>query len=73
MNFYLDVVNVIIKVFKWMNVLLEKCLSLLWGFRRFSYVFCVVFVNEVFVLVFLIYYCKDVEFFDFWMSSMKDF
>lgn len=72
MTLHSDVLNVIIKVLKQINISLKKCLLILWESRRVNHALCVVPVNEAFVTALSEHYGKDAESFDFWISSMKD-
>ena len=72
MTLHLDVVCVILSILKWMNVPLEKCLSLLWGCRRLNHALCVLPINEAFIMALSERYGRDAESLDFWISSVKD-
>ncbi|KNA25484.1 hypothetical protein SOVF_006490 [Spinacia oleracea] len=67
-----DALNVIIKVFKQMNVSFEKCLLLLWESRRVNHALCVVPINETLITALSKNYGKEAESLDFWISSLKD-
>lgn len=72
MSLHSDVVNVIIKLFKQMNVPLKKCLLVLWESRRVNHALCAVPVNEAFIKALSEHYVEDAESLDFWISSLKD-
>ncbi|XP_021774969.1 separase-like isoform X2 [Chenopodium quinoa] len=66
------VLSVIMKVFKQLNVPLEKCLSLLWESRRVNHALCAVPINEAFIEALSKHYGKEAESLEFWISCFKD-
>ncbi|KAK9665217.1 hypothetical protein RND81_14G098400 [Saponaria officinalis] len=67
-----DVLHVILKVLKKMDVSLEKCLALLWEARRVNHALCVIPVNEAFIVALSNLYGKEAESFEIWVNCVKD-
>ncbi|KAA8545541.1 hypothetical protein F0562_020325 [Nyssa sinensis] len=66
-----DIYELMIRLFKWKNVPLEKCLAMLWEYRRLCHALCASPVNEAF-LVTLSQHCGELsKSIDFWISCMK--
>ncbi|XP_059648132.1 separase [Cornus florida] len=70
-EFHSDIYELIIRLFKWKNVPLEKCLATLWEYRRLGHALCASPVNEAFILI-LSQHCGELsKSIDFWISCMK--
>ncbi|KAL9237436.1 hypothetical protein vseg_011984 [Gypsophila vaccaria] len=67
-----DVLNVILKVLKQMDVPLNKCLALLWESRRVNHALCVMPLNEALVVALSNLYGKEAESFQIWVDCLKD-
>ncbi|CAK9151202.1 unnamed protein product, partial [Ilex paraguariensis] len=71
MNFHPEVFEILIRLFKWKGVPLEKCLAMLWEYRRLGHALCASSVNESFITT-LSRHCGELsQSIDFWISCMK--
>lgn len=72
MEFHNVLYKLIIRFFKWKNVPLEKCLSILWESRRLSHALCLSPVNEAFLMN-LAEQCGEIsKSIDFWICCLKE-
>ncbi|XP_057494488.1 LOW QUALITY PROTEIN: separase-like [Actinidia eriantha] len=69
-EFQHDLCELLIRLFKRNNVPLEKCLALLWQYRRLGHALCVSPVSDGFIAT-LSQHCDKFESIDFWTSCMN--
>ncbi|GAV67376.1 Peptidase_C50 domain-containing protein [Cephalotus follicularis] len=66
-----DIYELVIKLFKWKKIPLEKCLAKLWECRRLSHALCVSPINEAFIMR-LSEHCGEIStFIDFWIHCFE--
>ncbi|CBI23880.3 unnamed protein product, partial [Vitis vinifera] len=70
-KFHLDIYKLIIRLFKWKNVPLEKCLAILWEYRRINHALCTSPINEAFIMTFTEHCGENSKVIDFWISCIK--
>ncbi|KAM1392417.1 hypothetical protein ACFX2I_019995 [Malus domestica] len=71
MDFHNDIHKLMIRLFKWRNVPLEKCVARFWECRRISHALCASPVNETFIMN-LSDHCGELSKYAFWIDSLKD-
>ncbi|XP_057978228.1 separase isoform X2 [Malania oleifera] len=70
-KFHHDIYKLVISLFKRKNVPLEKCLALLWEYRRLGHALCASPINEGFIMN-LSEHCGELsKSMDFWVNCMK--
>ncbi|KAK4846024.1 hypothetical protein QYF36_012189 [Acer negundo] len=68
-----DIYKLLIRLLKWKNVSLEKCLAILWESRRLSHALCVSPVSEAFIMN-LAEHCGELSTsVNFWIRCLKEF
>ncbi|KAK2664690.1 hypothetical protein Ddye_003264 [Dipteronia dyeriana] len=68
-----DIYKLLIRLLKWKNVSLEKCLAILWESRRLSHALCVSPVSEAFTVK-LAEHCGELSMsVNFWIRCLKEF
>ncbi|GMH28096.1 hypothetical protein Nepgr_029939 [Nepenthes gracilis] len=72
LSFHSDIYGLMLKLFNRMDISSEKCLLILWEFRRLSHALCVSPISEEFIKNLSKPYYDDFKSIDFWMSCMKD-
>lgn len=60
------------KVFRWNNVPLEKCVSCLWECRRMSHALCTSPISNTFIKILSEYFGEHSESMDYWISCLKE-
>lgn len=70
MELFDDAYRLVIKMFKWKNVALEKWLTLMWESRRLSHALCVSPVNDEFIMNSL-HEFSELSNIDFWISYLQ--
>ncbi|KAJ4717002.1 putative Separase [Melia azedarach] len=71
-EFHQDIYKLMIRLFKWKNVPLEKCLFILWESRRLSHALCVSPVNDAFLINLAEQCGEPSKSVDFWISCLKE-
>ncbi|KAF3435151.1 hypothetical protein FNV43_RR22238 [Rhamnella rubrinervis] len=71
LEFHHDIYRLIIRLFQWKNIPLEKCLMVLWECRRISHALCISPVNEAFITSLYDHYGEHTKSIDFWISCLK--
>ncbi|XP_057465962.1 LOW QUALITY PROTEIN: separase-like [Actinidia eriantha] len=69
-EFQRDLYELLIRLFKRNNVPLEKCLALLWQYRRLGHALCASPVSDRFIAT-LSKHCDKFKSIDFWISCMN--
>ncbi|GFY89325.1 separase [Actinidia rufa] len=69
-EFQHDLYELLIRLFKRNNIPLEKCLALLWQYRRLGHALCASPVSDGFIAT-LSQHCDKFESVDFWTSCMN--
>ncbi|GFY89199.1 separase [Actinidia rufa] len=69
-EFQRDLYELLIRLFKRNNVPLEKCLALLWQYRRLGHALCASPVSDRFIAT-LSQHCDKFKSIDFWISCMN--
>lgn len=72
MEFHHDIYKMMIRIFKWKNVQLGKCISILWESRRLSHALCVSPVNCAFIANLSADSGEQFKSIDSWMHCLKD-
>lgn len=60
------------RLFKWKNVPQQKCLAILWEYRRINHALCTSPINEAFITTFTEHYGENSNVIDFWISCIKE-
>ncbi|XP_038681739.1 separase isoform X2 [Tripterygium wilfordii] len=71
MEFHHDIYRLMIRLFKWKNVPLEKYLFILWESRRFSHALCVSPIDEAFITHLSEHCGEPCKSIDFWMRCLN--
>ncbi|KAJ4836891.1 hypothetical protein Tsubulata_046816 [Turnera subulata] len=70
-QFHSDIYMLLIRVFKWKNLQLEKCLFMLWENRRLSHALCVSPVNDALISSLLRNFGEHFKSLDSWINCLK--
>ncbi|CAL8997984.1 unnamed protein product [Prunus brigantina] len=71
MDFHNDIHRLMIRLFKWRNVPLEKCVARLWECRRISHGLCASPVNEAFIMNLSDHCGENSKSIEFWVDCLK--
>lgn len=71
LEFHHDIYRLMIRLFQWKNIPLEKFLVVLWECRRISHALCISPVNEAFITSLCEHCGEHFKFIDFWISCLK--
>ncbi|XP_022149194.1 separase isoform X2 [Momordica charantia] len=71
MDYHHNIYSLMIRLFKWKNVQLEKLLAILWESRRMGHAMCTAPVNEMFIAQLSEHLGELPKSFDFWTNCLK--
>ena len=71
MDFHYDIYKLLLKLFQWKKVPLEKSVAVLWQCRRLRHALCVSPVHEAFLMSLADNYDGPTKSIDFWISCLK--
>ncbi|KAK9290720.1 hypothetical protein L1049_008894 [Liquidambar formosana] len=71
MRFHHDIYKLMIRLFKWKNVSLEKSLAMLWEYRRLGHALCASPVSEAFIRNLSEHFGELSKSVDFWTSCLS--
>lgn len=71
-EFYHDIYRILIRLFNWKNIPLEKCLVRLWECRRVSHALCTSPVNDAFIVNLSDHFGELPKSIDFWIDCLKE-
>lgn len=72
MDFHNDIHRLMIRLFKWRDVPLEKCVARLWECRRISHGLCASPVNEAFIMNLSDHCGENSKSIEFWVDCLKE-
>ncbi|KAL5564053.1 hypothetical protein UlMin_033800 [Ulmus minor] len=67
-----DAYRLMVRLFQFKNIPLEKLLMVLWECRRISHALCVTPINQAFLMSLPDHYCELTNSVDFWISCLKE-
>lgn len=71
MDFHHDIYRLMLRLFQWKNVPIEKYLAIFWECRRTSHALCISPINEAFITSLLEHHGEVSMSIDFWISCLK--
>ena len=71
MDYYHDIYRILIRIFKWKNIPLEKCWVRLWECRRVSHGLCTSPVNDALIMKLSDHFSGLSKSVDFWINCLK--
>ncbi|XP_040366322.1 separase isoform X3 [Rosa chinensis] len=71
MDYYHDIYRLLIRLFNWKNIPLEKCLVRLWECRRVSHALCTSPVNDALIMSLSDHFGELPKSIDFWIDCLK--
>lgn len=71
MDYYHDIYRILIRLYNWKNIPLEKCLVRLWECRRVSHALCSSPVNDTLVMNLSDHFGELPKSIEFWVDSLK--
>ncbi|CAK7357007.1 unnamed protein product [Dovyalis caffra] len=71
MEFHNDIYKLMIRLFKWKDIQLHTCLSILWESKRLTHALCVSPVNEAFIMNLPSFSGEQFRSFDSWIHCLK--
>lgn len=71
MEFHHDMYELMIRLFEWKNIPMEKWLPRLWDSRRLSHALCVSPINDLCTTNLSLYYSEQFKSMEFWLSCLR--